>query len=424
MRAYPLLNRPDVVVAGGGTAGTAAAVAAARRGHRVLLIEEANALGGVSTTGGVNEWFAGLGGLGDIWQHLTHEMERYGARFGRFYNPEYAKIVWQLLAEAAGVEILFHASVVDAAVAGAHLAKVVAVASSHLIQAEAPIFIDATGEGDLAWLAGAETMQGHPESGRTLHMSLTFALQDTGHPVPAYLPDGLAPIETADDLPGLHGGRLLPDGRVYCNMTKVMGHDPTDPFSLSEAEREARRQIARIVHYLQRTRFPTYALCSSGARIGIREGRRVVGDTVLTEGDITGGAPKDFDDGVAVATCQIDFHSLTRPGHVGWRQRVEPYAVPFRALVAKGFDNLLVAGKCISGDQVAQSSYRMTPTVCAMGQAAGTAAALAVEKGLDDVRGVDIAMLRATLTADGMVLDPRQHVAFAPELTPDPARGA
>lgn len=424
MRSTVLPYRPDVVVAGGGTAGTAAAVAAARRGHRVLLIEEANALGGVSTTGGVNEWFAGLEGLGDIWEHLTREMGRYGARFGRFYNPEYAKIVWQLLAEAAGVEILFHASVVDAAVIGTRLVKVVAVASSHLLEAEAPIFIDASGEGDLAWLAGAEMMQGHPESGRVLHMSLTFALQDTGQPVPDYLPEGLSPIGSQDDLPGLHGGILLPDGRVYCNMTKVMGHDPTDPFSLSDAEREARRQIARIVHYLQRTRFPTYALCSSGARIGIREGRRVVGDAILTQSDITGDAPKDFYDGVAVATCQIDFHSLTRPGHVGWRQRVEPYAIPYRSLVAKGLNNLLVAGKCISGDQVAQSSYRMTPTVCAMGQAVGTAAALVVEAGLDDVRDVDIATLRATLAADGMVLDPRQHTAFAPEVTPDPAHGA
>jgi hypothetical protein len=182
--------------------------------------------------------------------------------------------------------------------------------------------------------------------------------------------------------------------------------------------------LARVIHYLQRTRFPTYALCSSGARIGIREGRRVVGEYVLSETDITGKEPCDFEDGVAVATAQIDFHSLTKPGHGGWRQRVEPYAIPFRCLVAKGFRNLMVAGKCISGDQVAQSSYRMTPTCCAMGQAAGTAAALALEAAVDDVRQVDVNALRAALTADGMELDPRRHQAFAPEVTPDPTRGA
>ncbi|MGC9469363.1 MAG: FAD-dependent oxidoreductase, partial [Anaerolineae bacterium] len=395
-----------------------------RRGHRVLLIEETNALGGVSTTGGVNEWFASLDGLGDIWDQLKTELERFGARFGRFYNPEYAKIVWQLMAEEAGVDILFHSSVVDAEVVDARVVQARAVGASHSIGVAAPVFIDATGEGDLAWLAGAEFMQGHPETGRTLHMSLTFILQDTGSSVEPYLPPGLAPIESKSDLPGLHGGRRLPDGRVYCNMTKVMGKDPTDPVNLSEAELEARRQLVRIVHYLQRTRFPTYTLCTSGARIGIREGRRVVGDYVISEEDITGGMPRDFEDGVAVATCQIDFHSLSKPGHVGWRQRVEPYAIPYRALTVRGLQNLLVAGKCISGDQVAQSSYRMTPTCCAMGQAAGTAAALVVEGGRAGVRDVDIEVLRAALREDGMELDPHRHNAFAPEITPDPERGA
>jgi glycine/D-amino acid oxidase-like deaminating enzyme len=424
MKSYTLPYKPEIIVAGGGTAGCAAAIAAARRGRKVLLIEESNALGGTSTTGGVNEWFADLAGLGDIWDRLLAELGRYGARFGRYYNPEVAKIVWQLMVEEAGVDVLLHASVVDAVASDGRVISVRGVAASHSFDIGATVFIDATGEGDLSWLAGAETMQGHPESGRTLHMSLTFILQDTGSPVTPYLPAGLVPIETQDDLPGLHGGLRLPDGRVYCNMTKVMGHDPTDPISLSDAEREARRQIVRIVHYLQRTRFPTYALCSSGARIGIREGRRVVGDVVLTEADITRETPGDVADGVAVATCQIDFHSLTKPGHVGWRQRVEPYAIPYRALVVRGLENMLVAGKCISGDQVAQSSYRMTPTCCAMGQAAGTAAALALEGGVEDVRAVDVSALQAILEAHGMVLDPRQHEAFAPELTPDPTRGA
>jgi glycine/D-amino acid oxidase-like deaminating enzyme len=418
-------DTPQILVAGGGTAGCAAAIAAARRGRRVLLVEEGNALGGVSTAGGVSEWFAELDGLGDIWERVKAQMERHGARLlDRFYNPEYLKIVWQLLLEEAGVEILFHASVIGAETGDGRVTSVRVASCSRLLDIAASYFVDATGEGDLAWLAGAKTMQGHPETGRTLHMSLTFALHDTGKPVTPYLPPGLEEIKTVDDLPGLHGGLHLPDGRVYCNMTKVMGHDPTDPFSLSAAEREARRQLARVVHFLQRTRFPTFALCSSGARIGIREGRRVVGDYVLTEADITGTESQDFPDGIAVATCQIDFHSLTRPGHVGWRQRVEPYAIPLRCLTVKGFHNLLVVGKCISGDQVAQSSYRMTPTCCAMGQAAGTAAAMAVEQGLGDIRQLNVVRLRADLAADGIELEPHQHAAFAPELTPDDTRGA
>ena len=419
----------DILVAGGGTAGCAAAIAAAttraRRGQRVLLVEESNALGGASTTGGVSEWFAGLDGLGDIWETVKAELGRYDARLlDRLYNPEYLKIVWQRLVESAGVEILFHASVIGARTENGCVNSVRVASCSHLIDVKAAYFIDATGEGDLAWLSGAEYMLGHPETGRTLHMSLTFILQDTGQPVTSYLPPDLEEIKTVDDLPGLHGGLRLPDGRVYCNMTKVMGYNPTDPFDLSAAECEARRQLVRIVHFLQRTRFPTYALCGSGARIGIREGRRVIGDYVLTEADITDPESKDFPDGIAVATSQIDFHSLTRPGHSGWRQRVEPYAIPLRCLTVKGFDNLLVAGKCISGDQVAQSSYRMTPTCCAMGQAAGTAVAMAAKDGLSDIRQLDETALRANLIAHGVELDPRKHRAFAPELTPDPTKGA
>jgi hypothetical protein len=111
---------------------------------------------------------------------------------------------------------------------------------------------------------------------------------------------------------------------------------------------------------------------------------------------------------------------LTKPGHLGWRQKVRPYAIPLRAMIPKGLKNLLVAGKPISGDQVALSSYRMTPTVCAMGQAAGTAAALAVAAGVNDIRNLDIAALRAQLIAAGMQLDPRKHTSFAPEVTPNP----
>jgi hypothetical protein len=161
-------------------------------------------------------------------------------------------------------------------------------------------------------------------------------------------------------------------------------------------------------------------LASSGHKIGIREGRRIVGEYSLTQDDITGEKPKDFYDGIAVATSQIDFHSLTKPGHVGWRQKVHPYSIPLRTMIPKGLKNLLVGGKSISGDQVALSSYRMTPTVCAIGQAAGTAAALAIETNITDIRELDVPMLRKQLEIDGFDLDPGNHKPFAPEITPNP----
>jgi hypothetical protein len=411
--------RPDIIVAGGGTAGSAAAVAAARRGHSVLLIEEGNCLGGISTAGGVNEFYANLDGLGDIFSHITQELQNYDALKGRYFIGEYLKLIWQVLADQAGVDILFHTSVVDVEIVANCITNVRAVSGSQFLTFQAKYFIDATGEGDLAFLAGADYQVGHPEHGHTLHMSLTAMFYDTRELREPYLPTGYAPIHTREDLPGLHGPVKLEDNRVYANMTKIMGHDPTDPLSLSQAEQEARRQLIRIAYYVQKLH-PTYALASSGQKIGIREGRRIVGETTITQDDITGDEPRDFPDGVAVATSQIDFHSLTKPGHTGWRRRVQPYAIPLRAMIPRGLANLLVAGKPISGDQVAMSSYRMTPTVCAIGQAAGTAAALAVEVCVDDIRAVDIKTLREQLTRDGMELNPKAHKPFAPEVTPNP----
>jgi hypothetical protein len=277
---------------------------------------------------------------------------------------------------------------------------------------EAGYFIDATGEGDLAALSGAEFMKGDPDSGLVLHMSLTAIMTDTGSAVTPYLPSGISPIKAdGSDLPGLSWG-MLPDRRIYLNSTKIMRRDPTDPLDLTAAEMEARVQLAQVAHFIQRTQHPTYALTSSGATIGIREGRRIVGDYVLTEQDITGDAPRDFDDGITVGTSQIDFHRLTEPGRVGRRERVRPYAIPFRCLVARDFANLLMAGKCISTDQVAHSSSRMTPTCVGMGQAAGTAVAMAVEQGRADIRQVPTADLRADLLAHGVKLDPRDHHPF------------
>ncbi len=410
----------EVVVAGGGTAGAAAAIAAARRGCRVLLIEEQNCLGGVSTAGCVGEWFASLEGMGDIFATVVREARPFAGPDGkgRFFNPEHLKAVWQLLAERAGVDILLHASVCGVGRSADTVTEVRAVACSRELAARARFFIDATGEGDLCALAGAAFMQGDAEGGRVLHLTLAAWMYDTGVRQTPFLPEGLEPIRDAKDLPGLGAGWRVDANRVYMNATKVMGHDPTDPFSLSAAEREARRQLLRVAHFLQTHDFPTYALAASGATIGIREGRRIIGDHILRADDVLHrDTPLTFADGIAVATCQIDFHSLTRAGASGWRQRVIPYGIPFRCLLAKGFTNLLMAGKCISADQVVHSSCRMTPTCCAMGQAAGTAAALAVAAEATAIRDVPVDRLRAALAADGVELDPTRHVAFAPHET-------
>lgn len=405
----------DVVVIGGGTAGCASAIAAARRHHRVLLVEESNCLGGISSAGNVAQWYASLEGMGDIFDNVVRMMEDFGATIrhpSNPYNPEYLKIVWQLLAEQAGVDILFHTTLQRVECEKGAIKSVRLVSCSKTLDVSGKFFIDASGEGDLGFLAGAEFMQGDPLKGRTLHMSLVFFLSDTGKPVKTYLPPGMEPITCKEQLPGLHVHSKWIDGRIYCNMTKVINHDPTDPFSLSDAEREARRQMVRIVHFLQNKYFPTYTICCSGSKIGIREGRRIVGDYILKKEDILGETSFNCYDGICVATSQIDLHSLSKPGHGGWRKKVLPYAIPFRCIIAKGFKNLLMAGKCISVDQVVHSSCRMTPTCCGMGQAAGTAVALALEEGKHNIRELLIEKIRNQLEKDKMVLDPEKHRSY------------
>ncbi len=404
----------DLLVIGGGGAGTAAAIAAGRRGASVILVEAGNCLGGTATAGLVATWFASTEGLGDMFDEFNDLLDKHGALHGGAFDAEVGKFVWQRMAQEAGVRILFHAMPIAVDVDAGRVREVEIACRADRLIISPKFVVDASGEGDLAALAGAEFHKGDPEAGRTLHMSLIATMYDTGKPVTPFLPPGLEPIESDDELPGFNGPGRRSDGSLYVSMTKVMGHDPTDPFSLSDAELEARDQLARIVHYLQRTKCPTHVLASTGSRIGIREGRRVVGDYVITEDDVLGHGT-DFEDGVTVATCQIDFHSLTRAGSVGWRKRITPYAIPFRALTAKGFANLLVAGKCISGDQVAQSSYRMTPTCIGMGQAVGTAAAMAAAERHTDIRQLSVAGLRTELARAGVELDPSKHVQFPPD---------
>jgi len=418
----------DIVVIGGGSAGAAAAIAAARRRHSVVLVEETNCLGGTATAGNVAQWYASMDGMGDIFNRIVESMKHFGGTIEHPYNPynpEYLKIVWQLLAEEAGVDILFHTTLQDVVVENSVVKSVRLVSCSRTIDVSGKFFIDASGEGDLGFLAGAEFMQGDPLKKRILHMSLVFFLSDTGKLQTPYLPSGFEPINSDQELPGLHVHAKWFDGRIYCNMTKVIDHDPTDPFVLSRAEMEARRQMIRIVHYLQRKYHPTYTICSSGARIGIREGRRIVGDYILKKEDILNERVFDSDDGICVATSQIDLHSLTQPGHGGWRKKVLPYAIPFRCIIAKGFRNLLMAGKCISVDQVVHSSCRMIPTCCGMGQAAGTAVALGLESGVGDIRAVSIEKLRNQLRHDGMELDPKKHLPYCGEESdiPDEEKG-
>jgi hypothetical protein len=191
---------------------------------------------------------------------------------------------------------------------------------------------------------------------------------------------------------------------VTVNMTRVVNIDPLDPGDLTRAEIEARLQTMQLLEFF-RSRVPGFEnarIAATGTQVGIRESRRIVGRYTLTRDDVLQG--RHFDDAVACSAYPIDIHNPAGTGTT--TQRLAPgqsYDIPYRCLVPVNREQLLVAGRCISTTHEALASTRLTPTVMTLGQAAGTAAALA-RKRLVRVGDVDTKELRAQLIADGVYL--------------------
>ncbi|MBV8066641.1 MAG: FAD-dependent oxidoreductase, partial [Candidatus Eremiobacteraeota bacterium] len=191
---------------------------------------------------------------------------------------------------------------------------------------------------------------------------------------------------------------------VTVNMTRVVEVDPLDPADLTRAEVESRLQAMQLFDFF-RKRVPGFEnarIAATGSQVGIRESRRIVGRYTLTRDDVLAG--RKFDDAVARSAYPIDLHNPSGSGTTTHRLRSgESYEIPFRCLVPVNRERLLVAGRCISTTHEALASTRLTPTVMTLGQAAGTAAALACANGVR-AGDVDTRELRAQLIADGVLL--------------------
>ncbi len=442
----------DVLVVGGGNAGCAAALAAARNGARTLLVERYGFLGGTATAAMVGPWMTFHSGgdrvVGGIAQEIVERLVARGASPGHIadasdyvptitpFDPEEHKALLFEMMEEAGVDLLLHAYVIDAlagergVVTGARFATVGGQLDKH-----ATITIDATADAFVAFFAGVELVQGD-ERGRVQPATMMFRLShvDLGA-VAAYVrehPDqmrsSLAPearnAATISAVAGLYelweraranGDVDVPrelvsifatpyDDEVTVNMTRVVGIDPLDPDDLTRAEVRARGQVMQLVAFFRRyvPGFEKCRLAATAAQVGIRESRRIVGEYVLTRDDVL--QARAFDDAIARSAYPIDIHNPSGSGTTTFRPPPgATYEIPYRCLVPKTVDGLLVAGRCISTTHEALASTRLTPTVMTLGQAAGTAAALAVAAGKRP-RGVDPAELRAQLVRDGVDL--------------------
>lgn len=411
----------DVLVAGGGCAGFGAAVASARQGAKTLMVERAGFVGGILTSVG-NPWYDGIAHLGTGKRALGGIPFEVLIRLG-LANPEtthldhpflpldperFKHITDVMLTEQAdNLTVLFHTVVCEVVTDGDRITGIVIANKAGLSLVVPRITVDATGDGDVAALAGAPVEQELPLQPMTLHFRVGN-VRDSDTLVPRMR----AVVERLHEIGEIglfffHAEHddfaHAPDELVF-NLTRIPG-DGTDPAALTYAEMAGRRDAATLMD-AWRADVPEFAdayLITSGPYVGVRETRRIVGDYQLTEHDVTTSAR--FDDAVVKGCFYVDVHPSDRAGmHDYDAFTPDPYDIPLRTLLPRGRDGLLVAGRCHSATRRAAGSSRVTATAMGMGQAAGTVAALASRSGLS-VRDLSTATVQDTLRAQGVLLD-------------------
>lgn len=401
----PIRYQADVAVLGAGMAGVCAAVAAARAGARVVLVERFAVAGGVLTTGGVANFCGDLAGQGEVFDDILAQLRLYRAMESEHkggFHYELLAVVLQELIRASGIQLLLHARVAAVVRQQRRIQAVVLATKSGLEAVQARQFIDCTGEGDVARFAGLSVMKGRSEDGLPLPMSVMYFVRhvDPQQVVVQMPPGRYDQIQTADDLPMTSIWADGPGSNAI--KVKVPKFDATDTLSLTAAEMAARVRMMQVMHYHQTVGGKPWRLDHCSPIIGIREGCRIVGDYVLTVDDLRAG--RNFDDAVARGSFYLDGHKVDDDKRTyilpPEQRQVPPYQIPLGSLIARDADNLLMAGRCFSADQLALSSARVSTTCAMMGQAAGIAAAMSVQAGAD-VRQIDPARVRAAVEQRG-----------------------
>jgi hypothetical protein len=428
--------RYDVVVVGSGSAGATAAISAARTGARTLLIERMPFMGGTSTA--VLDtfyafWTPGreprrvVAGLG--WEVVERLRERgvaferpntYGAGTGITYDPEFLKVIWESMAEEARVDLLLHTWAIGVTIDGGRAVGLDLWNKGGRTTVAASVIVDASGDADVCVQAGVPNDR--PATTPNLQsLSTLFRLANVDVEQASALPkEDLwrrmreAATSGRYRLPRLEGSwhRTPLPGVMMIHMTRVPGVDPTDPAQLTRAEVEGRRQVLEYHRFLrdQVPGFERSVIVSTSPAIGIRESRRIHGDYRLTRDDVLDG--RRFGDEIALCGAPIEDHHGA-PDTV-WQYVAEGgvYGIPWRCLLPRGVEGIVVAGRCFSATHDAHASARSMATCMAMGQAAGTAAAIAAASG-STPREVDPQRLRDRLVADGALIEPEEPARAA-----------
>jgi len=411
-RLIPIVGESDVLIAGAGPAGIMAAIAAARRGARVQLIEAQGALGGIWTTGCLPHIIElDKGGL---LAELTDRLIKAGAG-SRDLNPrnfirsedcpcrcdfdvETFKVVLDTMAAEAGVAVRLYTRVSAAyRDAGGRIDAAVTDSKSGREAWRARVFIDCTGDGDLAAQAGCGFDIGQPDTGLCQPMSMMATLAGAGcsnqppFNIPEWGPNKdwiLAELRRGGHEPSYARPTLflVRDGTIIMMANHEYGYRRPDAQVLTDATIRGRAENLAAVRALRSLGGPwkDLELMAQSAQIGVRESRRIHGLYRVTRDDLVCGAR--FPDAVCRVSFCVDIHALDPARNKGIDASgvtVKPYDIPLRALIARDVPNLMMAGRCISGDFFAHASYRVTGDAAALGEAAGLAAAAAVRRGVD-----------------------------------------
>lgn len=442
----------DVIIAGAGPSGMTAALSAARNGSKVLLIDKNGFLGGMNTAGMVGPLMTFHSGerqiVKGIAEEIVQELIKKGGSFGHIpdpigvvptitpIEPEVLKQVYfEMVANEPNITLLLHTFISGVEKAGEKINSIVCVNKSGTTTYEGKFFIDATGDGDVAAFAKAKYEEGRKTDDLCQPMTMMFKLGgvdfnkirkyikenpeqfilgenidlDKYIAISGYF-DFVTQAKENNDFNIMRDRVLLfqgiNEGEAFINMSRIIKLKGTDANDLTEAEVLAHKQIDEIVNFFRKyiNGFQKCYIIQSASTIGVRETRRFRCKYMLKLDDVLQG--KDFEDGIAACAFPVDIHD-PKGSELNWVRTKKDsfYTIPYRAMLLKNIDNMLVTGRCIGATHEAMSSLRVSPTAMALGEAAGTAAAMAVNEKLFSFSDVDVNALRTTLKLQGAVVD-------------------
>lgn len=419
----------QVIVVGGGPAGCGAAIAAARGGAKTLIIEKTGMLGGAATAGLVNAWapfsdgkriiYSGI--AQEIFQTMKKSMYHVPQNETRWVpiDAEILKRVYDEVMEKYGVTVLFNSDLCGVEMCDEAMIDYILVANkAGLTGYHAQVFIDGTGDGDVAHWAGATCWQGD-EMGKMQAATHCFLLSNVDEF--GYYKNNYYNLHPTNPESAIH--KIVKDSRFNISDThccsdfsgpKVMGFnaghlenvDGTNPFSVSKAlvaGRKLAAEFCRALAVYEPRAFANAMLVETAPTVGIRETRRIEGDYVFTVEDYLNRA--SFPDEICRNNYYLDVHGTKIVGGISRYRQGESHGIPFRCLIPKGLKNLLVAGRAISSERVVNGSLRVMPVCLSTGEAAGVAAVQAITEQREiDLHHLDVLQIRKVMKANGAYL--------------------